>query len=191
MSAQKSDSEETDGPKPHIKLRRAVSENPRPASTPPTIASADKEDREEDRIAAELEVSADGAARSHLVRVRAIRCSTTRKNCTFYSSLCAPLFPLIAFMLQRCRSAAGSRRTRSPPLPHVQAAGAICRPGPRRWGRGRVEGGGWAEPEITRRSLTHIITLGSQITARQMDPDDAATPVCATLFSPSPRKNKI
>lgn len=76
---QKSDSEEADGPKPHVKLRRAVSENPRPASTPPTIASADKEDREEDRIAAELEVG-HHAARSHVTRLRAIRCSTTRKK---------------------------------------------------------------------------------------------------------------
>ncbi|XP_075894625.1 SRC kinase signaling inhibitor 1 isoform X3 [Nelusetta ayraudi] len=55
-SIKKSDSEEVDGPKPHVKLRRAISENPRPASTPPTLASADKEDREEDRIAAELEL---------------------------------------------------------------------------------------------------------------------------------------
>lgn len=132
---QKSDSEETDGPKPHVKLRRAVSENPRPASTPPTIASADKEDREEDRIAAELEVS-HGAGRCHVIPIRAIRCSTTRKNCTFYFTPCVPLFPLITFMLRRCRSAAGSRRTRSLPLPHVQAAGAICCPGPQRWGGG-------------------------------------------------------
>lgn len=80
---QKSDSEEADGPKPHVKLRRAISENPRPASTPPTIASADKEDREEDRIAAELEVS-DPAACSRARRIRAIRCLTIRKNGTFY-----------------------------------------------------------------------------------------------------------
>lgn len=79
LLVQKSDSEETDGPKPHVKLRRAVSENPRPASTPPTMASADKEDREEDRIAAELEVR-HHAARSHVNRSRAIRCSTTRKK---------------------------------------------------------------------------------------------------------------
>ncbi|XP_053708730.1 SRC kinase signaling inhibitor 1 isoform X4 [Synchiropus splendidus] len=54
-SVKKSDSEETDGPKPHMKLRRTVSENPRPASTPPTLASEDKGDREEAKIAAELE----------------------------------------------------------------------------------------------------------------------------------------
>ncbi|XP_047184061.1 SRC kinase signaling inhibitor 1 isoform X2 [Scophthalmus maximus] len=52
----KSESEETEGQKPHIKLRRAVSENPRPASTPPTLASGDREEGEEERIAAELEL---------------------------------------------------------------------------------------------------------------------------------------
>ncbi|XP_070704337.1 SRC kinase signaling inhibitor 1 [Pempheris klunzingeri] len=51
----KSESEETECQKPHVKLRRAVSENPRPASTPPTLASGDKEDGEEEKIAAELE----------------------------------------------------------------------------------------------------------------------------------------
>nr|XP_046272567.1 SRC kinase signaling inhibitor 1 isoform X5 [Scatophagus argus] len=55
-SIKKSESEETEGQKPHIKLRRAVSENPRPASTPPTLASEDKEDKEEEKIAAELEL---------------------------------------------------------------------------------------------------------------------------------------
>ncbi|XP_076000099.1 SRC kinase signaling inhibitor 1 isoform X2 [Genypterus blacodes] len=55
-SVKKCDSEETEGQKPHVKLRRTMSENPRPASTPPTLASGDKEDREEDKIAAELEL---------------------------------------------------------------------------------------------------------------------------------------
>ncbi|XP_070837036.1 SRC kinase signaling inhibitor 1 isoform X1 [Chaetodon trifascialis] len=54
-SIKKSESEETEGQKPHVKLRRAVSENPRPASTPPTLASGDKEEREEEKIAAALE----------------------------------------------------------------------------------------------------------------------------------------
>lgn len=52
-----SESEETEGQKPHVKLRRAVSENPRPASTPPTLTSGDKEDGEEEKTAAELEVN--------------------------------------------------------------------------------------------------------------------------------------
>uniref|UniRef100_A0AAZ3R5E0 Actin interacting protein 3-like C-terminal domain-containing protein n=1 Tax=Oncorhynchus tshawytscha TaxID=74940 RepID=A0AAZ3R5E0_ONCTS len=52
----KSEAEEAEAQKPHVKLRRTVSENPRPASTPPTIASGDKEEGEEDMIAAELEV---------------------------------------------------------------------------------------------------------------------------------------
>ncbi|XP_067332071.1 SRC kinase signaling inhibitor 1 isoform X3 [Channa argus] len=54
-SVKKSESEEIEGQKPHVKLRRAVSENPRPASTPPTLAPGDKEEREEEKIAAELE----------------------------------------------------------------------------------------------------------------------------------------
>ncbi|XP_045576520.1 SRC kinase signaling inhibitor 1 isoform X3 [Salmo salar] len=52
----KSEAEEAEAQKPHVKLRRTVSENPRPASTPPTIASGDKEEGEEDKIAAELEL---------------------------------------------------------------------------------------------------------------------------------------
>ncbi|XP_078126593.1 SRC kinase signaling inhibitor 1 isoform X5 [Sander vitreus] len=55
-SIKKSESEETEGQKPHVKLRRTLSENPRPASTPPTLASGDKEEGEEERIAAELEL---------------------------------------------------------------------------------------------------------------------------------------
>ncbi|XP_036796872.1 SRC kinase signaling inhibitor 1 isoform X1 [Oncorhynchus mykiss] len=52
----KSEAEEAEAQKPHVKLRRTVSENPRPASTPPTIASGDKQEGEEDMIAAELEL---------------------------------------------------------------------------------------------------------------------------------------
>nr|XP_054596167.1 SRC kinase signaling inhibitor 1 isoform X15 [Nothobranchius furzeri] len=56
-SIKKSESDETEAQKPHTKLRRTMSENPRPASTPPTLASGETEEREEDRIAAELEGS--------------------------------------------------------------------------------------------------------------------------------------
>ncbi|XP_031717800.1 SRC kinase signaling inhibitor 1 isoform X5 [Anarrhichthys ocellatus] len=56
-SIKKSESEEAESQKLHVKLRRTVSENPRPASTPPTLASGDKEEGEEERIAAELEGS--------------------------------------------------------------------------------------------------------------------------------------
>ncbi|NWY93880.1 SRCN1 inhibitor, partial [Loxia curvirostra] len=52
----KAESEELETPKPQVKLRRAVSEVVRPASTPPIIASAVKDDDDEDRIIAELEV---------------------------------------------------------------------------------------------------------------------------------------
>uniref|UniRef100_H3D299 SRC kinase signaling inhibitor 1 n=2 Tax=Tetraodon nigroviridis TaxID=99883 RepID=H3D299_TETNG len=46
IKVKKSESEETEAQKPHIKLRRAVSESPRPASTPPTLASEEKEEKE-------------------------------------------------------------------------------------------------------------------------------------------------
>ncbi|XP_056404561.1 SRC kinase signaling inhibitor 1 isoform X9 [Hyla sarda] len=52
----KSDSEEMESQKPQVKLRRTVSEVVRPASTPPIIASGIKDDDDEDRIIAELEV---------------------------------------------------------------------------------------------------------------------------------------
>ncbi|NXR23349.1 SRCN1 inhibitor, partial [Cinclus mexicanus] len=52
----KAESEELETQKPQVKLRRAVSEVARPASTPPIIASAIKDDDDEDRIIAELEV---------------------------------------------------------------------------------------------------------------------------------------
>uniref|UniRef100_A0A6I8QD23 SRC kinase signaling inhibitor 1 n=1 Tax=Xenopus tropicalis TaxID=8364 RepID=A0A6I8QD23_XENTR len=52
----KSESEEMETQKPQVKLRRTVSEVVRPASTPPIIASGIKDDDDEDRIIAELEV---------------------------------------------------------------------------------------------------------------------------------------
>ncbi|NXT69385.1 SRCN1 inhibitor, partial [Chaetops frenatus] len=52
----KAESEELETQKPQVKLRRTVSEVVRPASTPPIIASAIKDDDDEDRIMAELEV---------------------------------------------------------------------------------------------------------------------------------------
>ncbi|XP_054614616.1 SRC kinase signaling inhibitor 1 isoform X4 [Dunckerocampus dactyliophorus] len=53
-SVKKSDSEEAESQKPHMKLRRTVSENPRPASTPPTL-SGDKADGEQERTSGQLE----------------------------------------------------------------------------------------------------------------------------------------
>nr|XP_020136504.1 SRC kinase signaling inhibitor 1 isoform X6 [Microcebus murinus] len=52
----KAESEELEVQKPQVKLRRAVSEVARPASTPPIMASAVKDEDDEDRIIAELEV---------------------------------------------------------------------------------------------------------------------------------------
>ncbi|XP_077352064.1 SRC kinase signaling inhibitor 1 isoform X9 [Festucalex cinctus] len=53
-SVKKSDSEEAESQKPHVKLRRTVSENPRPASTPPTL-SGDKTDAEQEKSSAQSE----------------------------------------------------------------------------------------------------------------------------------------
>lgn len=53
---QKAESEELEVQKPQVKLRRTVSEVARPASTPPIMASAIKDEDDEDRIIAELEV---------------------------------------------------------------------------------------------------------------------------------------
>eukprot|EP00076_Gallus_gallus_P034338 XP_024999876.1 SRC kinase signaling inhibitor 1 isoform X8 [Gallus gallus] len=58
----KAESEELETQKPQVKLRRTVSEVVRPASTPPIIASAIKDDDDEDRIIAELEELAAPAA---------------------------------------------------------------------------------------------------------------------------------
>ncbi|KAL4660526.1 SRC kinase signaling inhibitor 1-like, partial [Arapaima gigas] len=53
----KAESEETDLQKPHVKLRRVASEAPRPASTPPIIAASGvKDEDDEEKIIAELEV---------------------------------------------------------------------------------------------------------------------------------------
>ncbi|KAJ8365996.1 hypothetical protein SKAU_G00148270 [Synaphobranchus kaupii] len=49
-SMKKAESEETtETAKPHVKLRRTVSEAPRPASTPPAIASGGKDEEEEEQ----------------------------------------------------------------------------------------------------------------------------------------------
>ncbi|XP_066554727.1 SRC kinase signaling inhibitor 1 [Amia ocellicauda] len=58
----KSESEETEVQKPHVKLRRTVSEAPRPASTPPIIASGVKDDDDEEKIIAELETGSSSSS---------------------------------------------------------------------------------------------------------------------------------
>eukprot|EP00063_Salmo_salar_P073733 XP_014048568.1 PREDICTED: SRC kinase signaling inhibitor 1-like isoform X8 [Salmo salar] len=83
----KSEAEEAEAQKPHVKLRRTVSENPRPASTPPTIASGDKEEGKEDKIAAELEggnsSSAVGKVHSSAAsRLKHLQQSSTEKTKT-------------------------------------------------------------------------------------------------------------
>ncbi|NXU42089.1 SRCN1 inhibitor, partial [Drymodes brunneopygia] len=66
----KAESEELESPKPQVKLRRTVSEVVRPASTPPIIASAIKDDDDEDRIIAELEVFQRSSASPFLPSLR-------------------------------------------------------------------------------------------------------------------------
>ncbi|KAH0626802.1 hypothetical protein JD844_002024 [Phrynosoma platyrhinos] len=61
-TGEKAESEELETQKPQVKLRRTVSEVARPASTPPIIASAIKDDDDEDRIIAELEVGGEKQA---------------------------------------------------------------------------------------------------------------------------------
>ncbi|XP_014646250.1 PREDICTED: LOW QUALITY PROTEIN: SRC kinase signaling inhibitor 1 [Ceratotherium simum simum] len=56
----KAESEELEVQKPQVKLRRTVSEVARPASTPPIMASAIKDEDDEDRIIAELESGGGG-----------------------------------------------------------------------------------------------------------------------------------
>ncbi|XP_046721886.1 SRC kinase signaling inhibitor 1 isoform X2 [Silurus meridionalis] len=54
-SMKKSESEEAEIQKPHVKLRRSVSEAPRPASTPPTLAGGEREDGEVEQKSADIE----------------------------------------------------------------------------------------------------------------------------------------
>ncbi|NWU72456.1 SRCN1 inhibitor, partial [Pterocles burchelli] len=76
----KAESEELETQKPQVKLRRTVSEVVRPASTPPIIASAIKDDDDEDRIIAELEVFQRSSASPFLPKLR-------------YDALAAPVSP--------------------------------------------------------------------------------------------------
>ncbi|XP_034611620.1 SRC kinase signaling inhibitor 1 isoform X1 [Trachemys scripta elegans] len=69
----KAESEELEPQKPQVKLRRTVSEVTRPASTPPIIASAIKDDDEEDRIIAELEVFQRSAGSPFIPKFRCDR----------------------------------------------------------------------------------------------------------------------
>ncbi|XP_051894847.1 SRC kinase signaling inhibitor 1 isoform X2 [Pristis pectinata] len=57
VTLKKADSDETDTQRPHVKLRRTMSEAKPPSTPPPVVASAVRDDEdEEDRIMAELEV---------------------------------------------------------------------------------------------------------------------------------------
>ncbi|XP_057202533.1 SRC kinase signaling inhibitor 1 isoform X7 [Triplophysa rosa] len=54
-SIKKAESEDAESQKPHVKLRRSISEAPRPASTPPTVVGGEREDGDEEKLASELE----------------------------------------------------------------------------------------------------------------------------------------
>ncbi|XP_040918058.1 SRC kinase signaling inhibitor 1 isoform X1 [Toxotes jaculatrix] len=108
-SIKKSESEETEGQKPHVKLRRTVSENPRPASTPPTLASGDKEEgREEEKIAAELELFERAPVRLSLPPPHSL-----------------PVSPRSRKSVPQCRldlwpsQALGTEESRLSPVPHI------------------------------------------------------------------------
>ncbi|KAG6938376.1 SRC kinase signaling inhibitor 1 [Chelydra serpentina] len=73
----KAESEELEPQKPQVKLRRTVSEVARPASTPPIIASAIKDDDEEDRIIAELEVFQRSSGSPFIPKFRCDRLAAT------------------------------------------------------------------------------------------------------------------
>ncbi|EPQ05070.1 SRC kinase signaling inhibitor 1 [Myotis brandtii] len=70
----KAESEELEVQKPQVKLRRTVSEVARPASTPPIMASAIKDEDDEDRIIAELE-AAPGARALCIPRIILTECA--------------------------------------------------------------------------------------------------------------------
>ncbi|XP_077069273.1 SRC kinase signaling inhibitor 1 isoform X30 [Siphateles boraxobius] len=74
-SMKKSESEESESLKPHVKLRRSISEAPRSASTPPTIAGGEREEGDDDKLAAELET---GGARA-LSRLKHLQQSGSEK----------------------------------------------------------------------------------------------------------------
>ncbi|XP_057202529.1 SRC kinase signaling inhibitor 1 isoform X4 [Triplophysa rosa] len=57
-SIKKAESEDAESQKPHVKLRRSISEAPRPASTPPTVVGGEREDGDEEKLASELELTA-------------------------------------------------------------------------------------------------------------------------------------
>ncbi|XP_029293435.1 LOW QUALITY PROTEIN: SRC kinase signaling inhibitor 1 [Cottoperca gobio] len=107
-SIKKCESEETEGQKPHVKLRRSVSENPRPASTPPTLASGDKEEGEEENIAAQLELFERVPVRLALPRPLSLPVSPRSGN------ICPPcrldLWP---------SEAPGTEGRRLSPVPHI------------------------------------------------------------------------
>lgn len=93
---QKAESEELEVQKPQVKLRRAVSEVARPSSTPPIMASAVKDEDDEDRIIAELEVGQgctwppESSARPPPFACQAdprVRCRTRTGDCILGSPL--------------------------------------------------------------------------------------------------------
>uniref|UniRef100_A0A8C5F556 SRC kinase signaling inhibitor 1a n=1 Tax=Gadus morhua TaxID=8049 RepID=A0A8C5F556_GADMO len=99
-SIKKTDSEESESQKPHVKLRRAVSENQRPASTPPTLASGDREETEEDKIAAELELHSTAASRlKHLQQNSTDKSKSGSKREDFLKSQGQLQVPSFSFFL--------------------------------------------------------------------------------------------
>ncbi|XP_057202539.1 SRC kinase signaling inhibitor 1 isoform X13 [Triplophysa rosa] len=77
-SIKKAESEDAESQKPHVKLRRSISEAPRPASTPPTVVGGEREDGDEEKLASELETGGGKA----LSRLKHLQQSGSDKNKT-------------------------------------------------------------------------------------------------------------
>ncbi|XP_036383265.1 SRC kinase signaling inhibitor 1-like isoform X9 [Megalops cyprinoides] len=117
-SVKKAESEETEAQKPHIKLRRTVSEAPRPASTPPVIAASGvKEEDDEEKIIAELEVFQRTPVKVKVSPPHSLP-STLRRTSTPPSSL--DLWPLVAPGRKTGNSSSGSNKA-----PHSSAASRL------------------------------------------------------------------
>ncbi|XP_074835166.1 SRC kinase signaling inhibitor 1 isoform X2 [Carettochelys insculpta] len=118
----KAESEELESHKPQVKLRRTVSEVARPASTPPIIASGIKDDDEEDRIIAELEVFERSSGSPFIPKLRCDRLAAA--GCPTP----ADLWPNGAARAAEGRKAAAARGSQAGPAsshqPSVQESGS-------------------------------------------------------------------
>ncbi|KAJ7992388.1 hypothetical protein DPEC_G00278000 [Dallia pectoralis] len=105
-SIKKSETEEPESPKPHVKLRRTASENTRPASTPPTISTRDREEDEQDKMAADMELFPRASPRLSPPRPLSLPCAPPSRTSVPPSSL--DLRPRGAWGTKRSRASLDS-----------------------------------------------------------------------------------